>query len=229
MKMQKQKRKLYYPIGLISLVLLPVFCIWYLYNCKAFEKPRVIEINLGSDFENELIPFDVHPKRAFIDFYITDNDKANKIKFDSSRVEIRKIISTNDTTKGVHYIFDNNSKYQTLIRAIDICLREKAMCFVPKENDLWVFNYIPRPIKMDRVPFCGNSMQCISYIESDEEIKENINENRKHIIEMIKQYSISLILFNIMLFLAVKQIIKNGIFKLKVRKSGKKYSLWTNT
>jgi hypothetical protein len=224
MKMRGQKKKHYYPIGLISLILLPTFCIWYLYNCKAFKKTRVMEINWGSNFKNELIPFDVHPEREFVDFHITGNDKANKIILDSSQIEIRKLISTKDSTKGVHFIFNNDSKYWALIKAMDICFIENARCFVPKGNDLWVFNYTSKPrIKMDHLLMsCGGTgpMRCVPYIESNEEIAEMIKEKRKYIFETVKSYFYSLLLFIIMIYLAVKQIVRNyksNISRRKVR------------
>lgn len=206
-KIHKLKRRFYYPVGLVSLIMLPTLCIWYLYSHKAFKKSRAIEVNWWS---NDWEKYNTFPKRNYSVINITSNDRNDKIKLDSAQFEIRKLIISKDTTKGIRFVFENNSKYWTLIRAIDICKIEKANYFIPKDNDLWIINYVPKPIiKSDNSPMilCGTgSMRGVPYIESDEEIEENMIKKKQYILETAKAYSLSIAFFSIMILIAIKRL-----------------------
>lgn len=213
----RYRKRLYYPAGLISLILLPTLCIWFLDKNKAFNKPSAIEINWWNEewkkHNLDEYPYMVHPERKFVDINLTENDKENKIKLAFAHLEIRRLISTNDTINAIHFHFENNAKYWTLIRALDICIIEKAKTYVPKGSDLWVFNFVPRPkhkIEDEFISVCGNSMLMdnISVFKSTEEIEEEKKERKKYIIETAKRYSVSIILFILMTVMAFKQFYK---------------------
>ncbi len=208
---RRHKKRLYYTSGIISLVLLPILCVWYLQKQKAFEKPRVLEINWWFNWNkhSDDFSFDVHPERRFVEIKLTGDDNENIIRLNYSQLEVRKPIESKDTTTGVHFIFEDNSKYWTFIRAVDICKIEKAVYFVPKDNDLWVFNYAPRPVqtKMNNIPLMG---PCVINFPTEEQINEGkmeeIEERNKYIIETAKTYSISGILFIVLLFLGIRRL-----------------------
>lgn len=211
----RPKKRFFYPAGLISLILLPALCIFYLYKHKAFEKPRVIEINWWTEEWGKLsmqeYSYEIHPQRNFIDINITGNDKENKIKLDFAHLEIRKLIATQDTTTGVHFYFDEQSKYWTFIRAIDICKIEKAKVFVLKDNDLWIFNFAPRPkLKMEDIGFvmCGTGSMNYNYEKSPEEIAKEKQKKINYVIGLAKQFWLAEILFALMIILAIKKIIR---------------------
>ncbi|MES2286843.1 MAG: hypothetical protein V4547_14230 [Bacteroidota bacterium] len=206
----KHTKPIYYTAGLISLIMLPILCIWNLDNNKAFEKQHVLELLWWSKDRKDQ-QFDVHPSRKFDDTYLTSDNNSNKIKLDASQLKIRKLIATNDTINGVHFIFDNNSKYWTLVKVIDICNVEGAEHFILKDNDLWVCNYVPRPmILMDYPVKLSGPMDCVPYFETEEQIAEAKAENIKYILETGKQYSLSIIIFSILVFLAIRRIYFNN-------------------
>lgn len=207
--------RIYYSAGLISLVLLPILCLCYLNNRKAFRKERVMEINWWSDnvykYTNYKIPYFIHPERKFIDINLTANDKENKIKLDFAQLEIRQMVSTKDTINAVHFYFADNAKYWTLIRAFDICNIEKAKMYVPKGNDVWVFYYTlkPKVILTDNMkPVCGNAMLLddVVFINPYEQVDNEKSEVSKYIFEIAKKYSVFAILFMLMTFLAIRKI-----------------------
>ena len=108
-QLRKHTKPIYYTAGLISLIVLPILCIWNLDNNKALEKQYVLEL-LWQVNDRKDQQFDVHHSNNFTNIYLTNADNNNKIKLDSSRLEIRNLVATNDTIKGVHFIFNNNSK-----------------------------------------------------------------------------------------------------------------------
>lgn len=211
----RHRKRLFYPAGLISLILLPTLCIFYLYKHKAFEKPRAIEINWWAEewgkFSMEEYSFKIYPKRNFIDINITSNNLENKIKLDFARLEIRNLISTQDTTKGVHFHFDEQSKYWTFIRAIDICKIEKANVFVAKENDLWIFNFVPRPKpKAEEITaiMCGTGRMNYSIEKSQEAVAKEKQEKINYVFGLAKQFWLSGLLFILMTMLTIIKLIR---------------------
>lgn len=209
----RHRKRFFYPAGLISLILLPTLCIFYLYKHKAFEKSGVIEINWWTEEwgkrSMEEYSYRIYPQRNFIDINITDNALENKIKFDFARLEIRKLIATQDTTIGVHFHFNEQSKYWAFIRAIDICKIEKANVFVPKDNDLWIFNFVPRPkLKTEEMStiMCGTGRMNYIYEKSPEEFAKERQDRINYATGLAKQFWLAGILFTIMTILAIKKI-----------------------
>jgi hypothetical protein len=212
-RINRYRKRFFYPAGLISLILLPTICIFYFYKHKAFEKLRVIEINWWTEEwgkrSMDEYSFEVYPKRKYIDINITGNDLENKIKLDFARLQIRKLVSTKDTTKGVHFHFDEQSKFWTFISAINICKIEKAKMFVPKDNDLWIYIFAPRPKpkaeEIKPIMLCGNGRMNFILEKSKEEVaKEKIN----YIHGLAKQFWLSGLLFILMAILTIKKLIQ---------------------
>jgi hypothetical protein len=217
---RKYGRRLYYPAGLISLVLLPLFSIVYIYKKKPFDKPHVLEIswwskdwgkkNLESNF------FEVCPERYYQEISINDNDAENKIKFDQAQLTIKKIVTIKDTTVGVHFHFENSAKYKSFIRALDICKIEKAKIFVPYENDLWVFHYVPRPVntineikKSERnYPDCGSVQLrcCFVSITTEETAKWERKEKMEQFVKLIKQFWLVGVLFLLLSIISIRKL-----------------------
>ena len=210
-RINRHRQRLFYSTGLISLILLPILCIFYLNKHKAFEKQRVVEVNWWTEEwakrSMEEYPYEIYPKRNFIDINITGNDLENKIKLDFARLQIRKLISSQDTTKGVHFHFDEHSKFWTLIRAIDICKIEKAKMFVLKDNDLWIFIFEPRPKpiveEIKEIMYCGNGR--MNYIVEKSQV-EVTNEKINYVYGIAKQFWLSLLLFILMTILTIKKL-----------------------
>ena len=214
-KINRHRKRLFYTAGLISLILLPTLCIFYLYKHKAFEKQRVIEVNWWTEEwgkrSMEEYSFKIYPKRNFIEINITGNDLENKVKLDFARLQIRKLISTQDTTQGVHFHFNEHSKFWTFIRAIDICIIEKAKMFVLKDNDLWIFILAPRPKpkaeEIKAIMVCGNGRMNYIIQKSQEEVAK---EKIIYVYGLAKQFWLSVLLFILMTILTIKKLIRQS-------------------
>lgn len=208
------KKHFFYPPGFISLLLLTPLCLLYFYQHNAFDRPRVLEINWWSEswgkFCVEENSYSIRPERKFMDIQITDNDDDNKIKLEYSRLAIRELIASKDTIKGIHFYFEDASNYWSLVRAIDICFTEKATTFVPKDNDLWVFNYTPKPIPEECFPppmMCGTGMmRYFGSMENELEIAEEKQKKIVYLTGLVKQYWLPELLFILMLILTIKKL-----------------------
>ncbi len=153
MKLQiKRHTKLpFYSSGMISLVLMPFLCLWYFNKQKVFEIPRVMEVNwyskLGSSYFLEAYSEEfaqlIHPKRKYTEINLTGDKMKDQQNLEFAQVKIKILASTNDTINGVHFHFSRFSKFSTLIRALEICKIEKVKFYVPRDNDIWIFNYTP--------------------------------------------------------------------------------------
>jgi hypothetical protein len=206
----KHKKHFLYPTGFISLLLLATLCIWYLQQRQAFVVLKAKEVtwwnenmnyaknytksraDLNMPIEPEEEMFKVHPKREFIEINLTSNANENKIKLDFAQLAIRELISTKDTVKGVHFSFDNQAKFWTLIRTLDICEVEKAPVYVGETNNIWVFNLKPKPVLPEiEYPryYCGGNLKTSEQIEIEKEIARQAKI--KHLIATIKPFWLS--------------------------------------
>ena len=122
-------------------------------------------------------------------------------------------MATQGSGKGVHFHFKDNSKYWTLIRALDICDIENVQTYVPKDNDIWVYHITPRPetpAEKERNknlvrPICGNS-SFYNDIVIEKPYKEIENEKREKInsiIDTAKRFWLSEVLFIAMITLTI--------------------------
>ncbi len=217
----RRKVKFIYPIGSISLVLLPAVCIFYLVKQKAFDIPRVIEVNWWNENWNKgpfaQDCFKLINNRKLIDVELTGNDKKDEIKLASTQLAIRKLINTKDSTKCIHFNFNNEAKFWALIKAVNICNIENSKSYVLKDKDLWVLYLPPQPtVKKDTTLFlveCGTSAFRLNsqYVESKEEIKAEDFKNQEHTIMLIKEFWVLELLFFVMIFSVLKNYITQKV------------------
>ncbi len=165
------------------------------------------------------ISFYLHPDIEFLEINLNGNDKENKIKLDYAQLEIRRIIKTKDTTNGVHFLFESNAKYWTVIRAFDICNIENAHTYVPFKNHVWMFNYNPRPnpnVEKTR-PFCGNSAFEYGYgpmrggYTYEQQIENAKTQNKKFIFSLFKTFWLVGVLLIMLTYFSVKRLLRQHL------------------
>ncbi len=211
--LKRHSRRFYYPTGIISLIFLPLLCIWWLDKNQAFKKYAVIDIAWWSPslHENnpEFYPKESHPNKIYTDINLTGDDKDDKTRLDYAQLQIRELVKSLDTATGVHFHFSDKSKYWTLIRALDICKTEKAKVYIPYENDIWVLNQKPdNPNEEKQKNFVIDLilMDDVIVVKSDKQIEAEKKERIKYITDTVKTYFVSLLLFVAMTLLTIKRI-----------------------
>ena len=165
-----RKRKLPYPTGMLSLALLPLLCIAYMYTHHVFDDPRMMEITWWNKdwytYRLQKPPFDIHPEREFVEINLTGNKAEDEAKLAFAQLAIRELVSTNDTTTGVHFKFEDHAKYSGFVRALNILTIEKASTYAPYKNHIWVFNYpaLKEEKFLQPKSFCSTVLHCFPVI-----------------------------------------------------------------
>lgn len=206
-------KRIYYPAGLISLIFLPLLCIWFINKNEPFKEYRIISATFATNNKSldfAFMPAEITSKRDFTYFTLTGNEKEDQLKIKQARFKIRELVRSQDTTLGVCFRFNDLAKFWTFVKAIEICRTENAKLFVPYENDIWIYNLAPKKQKSgdDLIFGCSfiptiDSLALTSYLQEQKDLKrqEKINETKG----LIKKYSVSILLFLGMVFLTMKK------------------------
>lgn len=201
----RRRRKLHYPVGLLSLALLPLLFMWTLNSYHVFDDLRVLEITWPQRFEDihsSIYPIYKTPDRVYIDINLTGDAEEDNIKLDFAQLEIRNMIATHDTIKGVHFHFNNEAKYRSFVRAIDICKMENANRYIANRNNIWVVNTILPHDAKQKFPLDGCIVYSIIEIKKESTTREKIES----IALIIKPHLPSIAIFVIMILLTIKQV-----------------------
>ena len=134
------KPLLLYVPGLISLLLLFPLATFQLDKYGAFEKVRVMEVNWYSPKAVRWFDVKFPPERLYYVLTLTGNKKNDDLKLDYAEASIRKLVSRHDRINGLRLHFTDAARYESFIRALDICLRQDAIRYVPYKRDIWIFN-----------------------------------------------------------------------------------------
>ena len=213
-KMRKHK-KIYYSAGLISIIMLPVLCIIYLKNIDAFTHYGALDLYVwnGTDFKEETTQF-LNSKK-FIIVNLTGDLNSDTAKLNIAQKNVKQIISTKDSIKGIKFHFEKKAEYWSYVRVIDILQVEKAKTFLPYKNDIWFANpRIPKPDKNPKkykeiIPFI-----CVSGRLQNEYLEEQKNKiTYQKVIGFSKKYYLIIVAYILMIFFTFKRIMdeKKGI------------------
>lgn len=201
----RTRRKLYYPVGLLSLAILPMLCMWKLNSYHVFDDLRVLDVTWSpkpEEIDSSLYPIYRTPNRMYIDINLTGNTEEDNIKLNFAQLEIRNIKATHNTIKGIHFHFSSEAKYSSFVRAINICKIENANQYIASRNNIWVANTIlPHDAKQE-FPLSG----CIVYSIIEIKKESTTSEKIESIALIIKPHLPSIAIFVIMILLTIKQV-----------------------
>ena len=189
---------MYYPAGLISLIFLPLFCITYFHKHHAFEELRVLEVVSGNrNALKDAYIGRLHPERNFVDINLTADDESNRIKLAFAELEINQIIKNLDTLKGIHFHFNSDLKYKTLVKVFSLCSDVEEISYSSYEDEIWIY-HVPLLYPPDDLilPFqCGTSNFRII----------NLPENETNYLGAAKKLFLPGLLFMAMIVFATKR------------------------
>jgi hypothetical protein len=132
---REKRKKIFYVPGMISLVLIPLFCFYHFYKVDAFEVPRAMNLSIpvGNDFEE----YKIASLRKYKVFNFDGSDLEKK-KLNEMKLYLRKLRIEKDTVNGIKMHFDSKSYYQTFITTLDILVEEDAPAWAINDNDIYV-------------------------------------------------------------------------------------------
>ena len=133
-KREKRKRIFYVP-GMISLVLIPLFCLYHFYKVDAFKVYTSIELSIPLGNEFEKYKFWTLRKYKVFSF---DGSQSEKKNLNEMRLYLRKLRVEKDTVNGIKVHFGLKSNYQTFITTLDILAEEEAPTWITDKNDIYI-------------------------------------------------------------------------------------------
>jgi hypothetical protein len=132
---------------MISLILLPVLCIWvlkkqdYVERCMPINMPSIYHPNLPKNAKVFDIQSILEVKRNYIHFELNGNRVDDKGTLSSFRNKLLKIVEVEDTITGLHIDIRENVKYGSIIELLDICKQDTfAAAYLLQDNELWYFH-----------------------------------------------------------------------------------------
>ena len=205
--MIRDRRKIFYPAGLISLVLFPALCIWHLNNQGLFKKIGAIDaayFNHDENYEysNSKSFKKIIASRNYLDIEFTGNKNDDKILLQFAKIKIKWLINSKDTVNGIHFKFTEKAKYWNFVEAIDIC-QIKNQYPIMDGNSIWISYHEPF-IEKKSIPtfICGT--QAYTIISN---MKAQESARFEHQLEKeLKYLAPSLILFFLMAFFTLKKL-----------------------
>lgn len=154
-KRGKRKRIFYVP-GMISLVLIPLFCFYHFYKVNAFKVYSSLEFSVPNkeDFEKYKVR-DLRRYKIF-DF---NGEMSEKNKLEEMTFYLRDLKVKKDTINGIQIHFGPKANYQTFISSIEILTVEKAPTWIINDNDIFVIGSSNTP-KKRKSSAVTNTMNC---------------------------------------------------------------------
>lgn len=205
--MTRDRRKIFYPAGLISLVLFPALCIWYLNKEGLFKKTGAIDVayfyhDENYEYSNSKYFNKIISSRNYLDIEFTGNKNDDKILLQFAKIKINSLINSRDTVNGIHFKFTEKAKYWTFVEAIDIC-HIKDQYPIIDGNSIWISYYEPF-IEKKSIPsfICGTqAYRIISNMKAQKSARFEQQLEKE-----LKYLAPSLILFFLMAFFTLKKL-----------------------
>ncbi|MBK9718644.1 MAG: hypothetical protein IPO85_14250 [Saprospiraceae bacterium] len=127
----KKRNYLRYSTGIISLTLLPLFCIVYIFSNNIFEPIKGIEFGKITTKELErFFPRGVNKFRNYREFILKGNEKEDFNSLEMARPFINKLWISKDTMNGIHIMLNEDIKFWAFIKILDIMKDEKVEYYI---------------------------------------------------------------------------------------------------
>ncbi len=163
--MIRNKQRIFYPAGIISLICLPLLGIHHLQQKGAFVQKTAIEVAIYDSFGRGCTNINPYPREIkqdilFIDYLFNSNDQSSSVLLNNSKAEIALLSKELNPKKGIHFKVDGDAKFGTLITIWNACKTSKLNNIWAIKNDIWAF-YDPRGnwniYKLPKMP-CGGRL-----------------------------------------------------------------------
>jgi hypothetical protein len=153
MIVRKQRRKLLYPPGLITLsVLSLLFCHFVYYEWQRKELLHVIEVTYWDPNHpyGSVDPLKLVNGR-FKKIVLTGSE-TDELRLEFARDLIRDLMRKKYPAPGIEITFGDGAKYASLIRLLDICETENVKRYMNYQNKFWIFSsaIAPETAKLKR-------------------------------------------------------------------------------
>lgn len=201
-----KKRKLFFPSGLISLVLLPIICLISIYQNNGFKNEKILSLNFWnlnmSDQYKQSFNSYIQRKK-YEHYFLTSNEQKNSVIFNLAEKSIKKLVNTRDTIHGIHFSIDDNAEFKTFIDVINKCKVENVKVYIPNDNDIWVMNPMLKETKKEELHYCNPNSGNSTVI--DKVSAQKVKTVRNYINEISTMFWLSIFFFFILISLNVRK------------------------
>ena len=160
--------KIYFP-GLISIVLLPLCCIIYIYYYQVQYGMKISWFDSkGIERLNRLYgqKIDYTTFRRYSNLYLTGYKEHDKSELKRLKKFADALVLTDDQKNGVCINLTYKTKYQDIITALDICMNHESLGVIPLNDNIYLFKFDTPvsypPIKKPPVIDLGNDVVVIA-------------------------------------------------------------------
>ena len=210
--MRKTKKIKYYSSGLISILLLPIFCILFLKNTDAFQEYRAIDLAMPDKIwekdnaeESQYINSYLNSKKYSI-VNLTGDKESDEVKLKIASENVKKIILTKDSINGIKFHFSKTAQYLSFIRVLDIMADNKVSFYFLRNNTMWFTNIQLRPFVNSKKQKMPERMNCdTQYMNQkiDEQKVENFDVKYDEV--FFKKYFMPIIAYLLMVVFVLRK------------------------
>lgn len=201
-----KKRKLFFPSGLISLVLLPIICLIYIYQNNGFKNENILSLyfwnlNMSDQYKQSFNSY--IQRKKYEHYFLTKNEQKNIAIFNLAEKSIKKLVNSRDTIHGIHFSIDDNTEFKTFIDVINLCKVENVKVYIPNENDIWIMNPMLKETKKEELHYCNPNLGNSTVI--DQVSAQKVKTVRNYINEISTMFWSSIFFFLILVSLNIKK------------------------
>lgn len=207
----KNHKRIFYRPGMISLVFIPLLCLYYFYKNDVFKEFRCFQV-IGfvekDKFINEYkIPtLRKYKELNFNNSLVFENGILNKLQAD-----LRQLKKKNDTINGIKIHFGKKTDYAVFVKVLDLFAIEDIPTYFIYKDDIWVLVPPTRKLNVGKI----NNKPIQMYICISGRMSKEDKLRQKEQIEREKfQLRVSFFKKHWMLFLAYFGIVLLNIFAL---------------
>lgn len=200
---REKRKKIFYVPGMISLVLIPLFCFYHFYKVDAFKVYSSLEFAIPDKEDYE--KFKVGDLRKYKLFSFDNKKSEEKQKLKELRFFVSDLVKRYDSVNGAKIHFGPKTDYDTFVDVINIMSEEKMPVWALFSDNMYAFAHARPKVKKDNRFFCGTPKYSKGNTIRMEE------ENRK---EELRVFQISFLKQQWVLFLGYFGIALMNIFVL---------------
>ncbi|MBE8728020.1 hypothetical protein [Flavobacterium hungaricum] len=134
---QKKRKRLFYVPGMISLVLIPLFCLYHFYKIDAFKVYSSISVSFPSK-EGDIKKEGIEKIRKYKLFRFNSEKSKEKSQLKELRFFVRDLYKKYDTINGAKVHVGAKVDYDTYVEIINIALEETEANWVQFDNDMYI-------------------------------------------------------------------------------------------
>ena len=151
---REKRKKIFYVPGIISLVFIPLLCLYYFYKVDAFKVYNYLEFFLPN--KEEIEKYKVEDLRNYTVFKFEDNKLKEEQKLKELSLFVHNLIKKYDTINGAKIHFGSKTDYDSFVSVISIMSEENVPTWVLSEDNIYVLaSPKPKPNRY-RGFVCGN-------------------------------------------------------------------------